>query len=157
MTQSGTLDLTDLKILGILQQDARTEASHIARQVHKTPAAVGERIRKMRARGFIRQYTALLDRRLLDRPILMIAMVKLRDNSAAVSSAFLQLMKVSSEVQVCYQLSGEFDFMLQLTFTDPLGYKLFLDTKIYHLTMVEKVQSSLVIEEHKMELSLPLL
>ena len=41
------LDATDLRILEILQQDARTSNAEIARQIELAPSAVFQRIRKL--------------------------------------------------------------------------------------------------------------
>ena len=50
------IDNTDLEILTILQQNARTSNAEIARQVGMAPSAILERIRKLEARGVIKHY-----------------------------------------------------------------------------------------------------
>src|SRR5215467_8102020 len=109
------LDQTDLKILRLLQEDGRLNVKQIALQVYKSEPAAHERIRKLQERGFIRRYSAILDRMLMGRPTLMVALVKLKEYSAVTLREFAAVMSALPEVQVCLHLSGEFDFLLQLT------------------------------------------
>lgn len=65
-------------------------------------------------------------------------------------------MAAHPEVQVCLHLSGEYDFILQITLRDAAEYEDFLEQKLCCLPMVDKVHSSLVLKEHKMEPAFPL-
>lgn len=156
MQQNGQLDPTDFRILEILQQDARMDATHIGLAVHKSEAATRKRLVKLREQGYIRKFAALLDRNLLGRPTLMIALVKLNGHSSAALRTFAESMAAHPEVQVCLHLSGEYDFMLQVTLRNPAEYEDFLEAKLCSLPMVDKVHSSLVLKEHKMEPAIPL-
>src|SRR5438128_12671566 len=55
------LDKIDLRILSILQGDARASNAAIARKIGMAPSATLERIRKLEQRGLIRGYEARLD------------------------------------------------------------------------------------------------
>ncbi|WP_100339580.1 Lrp/AsnC family transcriptional regulator [Mucilaginibacter auburnensis] len=156
MTQNGQLDPTDIRILEILQQDARMDATHIGLAVHKSEAAIRKRLAKLREQGYIRRFAALLDRRLVGRPTLMITLVKLNGHASAVLQAFAAAIQVHPEVQVCLHLSGEYDFILQITLRDAAEYEDFLEQKLCCLPMVDKVHSSLVLKEYKMEPAFPL-
>jgi Lrp/AsnC family leucine-responsive transcriptional regulator len=151
------LDQTDLKILDILQREARLDVKQIAARVHKSPAAAQERIRKLQEKGYIQRYIAVLDRKLMGRPTLMITLVKLNRHAAQTLRDFPNYMYSLPEVQVCLHLSGEFDFLLQVTLKDPQEYEAFLTRQLCALPMVEKVQSSLVLKECKSQAALPLL
>lgn len=143
--------------MGILQENARMDVSRIAVQVYKSPSSTAERIKRLVERGYIRRFIAVLDRRLVGRPILMITLVKLNQHAAQTLNEFSSQMYQNPEVQICLHLSGEYDFMLQVSLKDPSEYQEFLDTKLCNLAMVEKIQSSLVLKECKMEAALPLL
>src|SRR5688572_1541755 len=60
------IDGVDLKILKILQENARTPNVEIARRLKLAPSAIFERIRKLEKRGAIRGYEAQLDAPMLD-------------------------------------------------------------------------------------------
>lgn len=157
MTNQKLLDPTDIKILNILQQNARMEVNHIASQVYKSPTATHERIKKLQENGYIQRYIAVLDRKLIGRPTLMITLVKLNHHAAQTLREFPAFVYTYPEVQVCLHLSGEFDFLLQVNLRDATEYEDFLDQKLCSLPMVEKVQSSLVLKECKMMTAIPLM
>jgi Lrp/AsnC family leucine-responsive transcriptional regulator len=150
------LDATDIKILNLLQHNSDLHVNYIATQVYKSPNATHERIRKLQESGVIQRYVAVLDRRLVGRPTLVVTMVRLNNHAAKTLREFARQMSLLDEVQFCLHLSGEFDFLLQVTLIDAQQYEEFLDTQLCALPMVERVQSSFVLKEYKTLAALPL-
>jgi len=72
----------------------------------------------------------------------MVTLVKLNQHSAEALRVFALEMSLLPEVQGCLHLSGEFDFLLQVSLRDPLEYDEFLETNLGRLLMVDKVQSN---------------
>ena len=72
------IDPTDARILTLLQENARITQSDIAKSVGLAPSAVLERIRKLEARGAIREYVAAIDPHVANRALL--AFVSVRTN-----------------------------------------------------------------------------
>ena len=60
------IDETDLGILTILQENARTPNAEIARRIGMAPSAVFDRIRKLEDRGVIQEFTVRLAPAALD-------------------------------------------------------------------------------------------
>ncbi|KHF33015.1 HTH-type transcriptional regulator LrpC [Paenibacillus sp. P1XP2] len=54
------MDQTDLKILNILQDNARITISELGRMINMTGPAVTERVRRLEEKGVIRSYRAML-------------------------------------------------------------------------------------------------
>ena len=54
------LDPTDLRILALLQANARTSNADIARDLDMAPSAILERIKKLEQKGFVTGYEARL-------------------------------------------------------------------------------------------------
>ena len=59
------VDEFDLKILRAIQKDARVAQSELGEEVNLSTAAVNRRLKKLKANGVIKQYTALLDQEAL--------------------------------------------------------------------------------------------
>lgn len=59
------LDAYDLKILGLLQENARLTFTEIGRRVHLTSPAIAERVRRLEQSGVITGYSARVDLRAL--------------------------------------------------------------------------------------------
>jgi DNA-binding Lrp family transcriptional regulator len=156
MTRDKKLDDVDLKIMRVLQQNARLEITHVATKVGRCTSATMERIEHLQEQGYIRRFTAIIDRKLVGRPTLMVALVKLKSHNIELLEEFAALIGAEPEVQVVLHLAGEFDFLLQVSVRDSADYKYFLEHKLCTLPMVDKLHSSMVIEEYKMEPALPL-
>src|SRR4029453_1394077 len=71
-----TLDDVDARILMILQENARTTQADIAKAVGLAPSALLERIRKLEARGAIREYVASVDPHVTNRALLAFVAVR---------------------------------------------------------------------------------
>ena len=154
--QNGRPDIFDLKILDILQRDGRMELDHISARVHKSRSSVHERIKKLTEKGYIEGFVAVLNRKLLGRPTVMVTLVKLKQHDAQTRRDFPAAMAALPEVLSCLNLSGEHDYLLQISLKDPSEYEDFLDQKLCVLPMVDKVQSSLVLKEYKSMSPIPL-
>jgi Lrp/AsnC family leucine-responsive transcriptional regulator len=71
-----TIDDVDVRILNILQENARTTQSEIAKTVGLAPSAVLERVRKLEGKGCIREYVASIDPHIANRPLLAFVAVR---------------------------------------------------------------------------------
>jgi Lrp/AsnC family leucine-responsive transcriptional regulator len=150
------LDQTDIRILNILQTNAEMNVAHIATKVFKSPTSIFTRIRKMQENGVIKRYVAVLDRRLVGRPTLVVTMVQLKQHGIEILKEFAGAMTDFPEVQFCLHLSGEYDFLLHITLIDSQEYEEFLEFKLCAHPMVQKVLSSFVLKECKSMAALPL-
>jgi Lrp/AsnC family leucine-responsive transcriptional regulator len=146
---TNTLDPTDIKILNILQQDARLDIKQIADQVHKSTSPVHERIRKLQNLGYIKRYVAILDREKIGKPLLAIAQVSLSAHTKLALMTFEEQINQQSEVQLCLHLSGACDFVLHIAVSDTQCYYDFLVNQLCNLPHVINVQTCFVLKECK--------
>jgi Lrp/AsnC family leucine-responsive transcriptional regulator len=109
------LDDKDLAILRILQQNARATVREIAVQVKLSTTPVHERIRRLETQGVIRQYATLLNPNLVNKGLMVICYVSLRQHNKSAGSKFIKSIMEMPEIIACYNISGEFDFMLKIS------------------------------------------
>ena len=76
MASDRTIDEIDGTLLDILQYNARTTQAELAKAVGLAPSAVLERLRKLEAKGIIRDYVALIDPHVVDRGLLAFVAVR---------------------------------------------------------------------------------
>jgi Lrp/AsnC family leucine-responsive transcriptional regulator len=100
------LDATDLKILEILQADARTANTEIARQVGLVPSAVLERIRRLEKKGIIEGYTARVNPKALGLGLAAYVAVRVDGRAGDQETAARALAKVPEVLEVHY-VAGE--------------------------------------------------
>lgn len=70
------VDEFDLKILRAIQKDARIPQSELGEKVSLSTAAINRRLKKLKANGVIKQYTALLNQEALGFGLTIIANIE---------------------------------------------------------------------------------
>ena len=110
------IDATDLKILNILQQNARTSNAQIARELGMAPSAILERIRKLEERGVIRGYEARIDPEALG--LSLLAYVFVRSDEAPGEARVGELLTRIPEVQEVHHIAGEDCFLVKMRTAD---------------------------------------
>jgi len=147
---NGQLDDTDYKILKHLQQDARMDVNKLSRLVNRTPSPVAERIYKMQEAGYIQRYFAVVNRAMVGKPVLVIAMVTLEKQTKSLLQQFEELAIGLPQVQFVTHVSGKWDFILHVACETPQHYYDFLMGTLCDLPNVAHVESSFVLKEAKM-------
>lgn len=109
------LDRIDREILNILQQNAATPLREIAEKVHSSVATCQRRIAQLRASGVLLKDVALVDRVLAGMPLTVFVSVELEHQNSAILKLFEARMRDEPLVMSCYEVAGEFDFMLIVT------------------------------------------
>src|SRR5215210_5422115 len=112
------LDKTDLAILKLLQQNARMTIREISDKVHLSTTPVHERIRRMEEAGVIKQYATIVDHSKVKKGLMVICYVSLKQHSKSAGDKFIKIILGLNEVIECYNISGEFDFMLKVVSED---------------------------------------
>ena len=109
------LDRTDIQILNILQEDAATPLRELARRIHSSAATCQRRIALLRASGVLIKEVALVDRVRVGRPLTVFVSVELDQQNSSVLKMFELLVRDEPDVMACYEVAGEYDFMLVVT------------------------------------------
>ncbi|MBS1511917.1 MAG: Lrp/AsnC family transcriptional regulator [Bacteroidetes bacterium] len=138
------LDKKDLTILQLLQQNARMTVKEIADKIHLSPTPVHERIRRMEANGVIKQYAALLDHTKINKSLIAICYVSLKEHNKIAGTKFVKAILQMPEVVECFTISGEFDFMLKVLCADMNAYHDFHVNKLSNIENMGHVQSVFV-------------
>jgi Lrp/AsnC family transcriptional regulator, leucine-responsive regulatory protein len=104
-------DDVDLRILEVLQTDARASYADLARAVSMSASAVAERVRRLEESGVITGYSAVLDPERLGLGIL--AFVRLRYPTGNYKP-FHDLVAVTPEIIEAHHVTGEDCFILKV-------------------------------------------
>ncbi len=123
MRRSQPLDDFDLKILAILQKDNLTPQRTIGEAVNLSAPAVQRRIKRMTDMGVIKANVAVVDPDALGQPITIFVEVEVISETAAQIEAAKQQFASTPEIQQCYYVTGEADFVLVLVVSDMARYE----------------------------------
>lgn len=143
-SSSISLDAKDLAILKLLQQNARITVKEISEKVHLSTTPVHERIKRMEDNGVIRQYATLVDHAKVKKGLMVICYVSLKQHSKNAGDKFIKTIHELNEVIECYNISGEFDFMLKVVAENMDAYYNFHVNKLSQIENMGKVQSVFV-------------
>ncbi|MBQ4818467.1 Lrp/AsnC family transcriptional regulator [Aquimarina sp. MMG016] len=143
------LDEIDITILRILQEDSKKTAKEIAKILNLTPSPVYERIRRLEKQGFIKKYVAILDKKLIDRSITTICQVSMRYHNEAFIEKFEEQIQNLQEVQECYHMAGQVDFILKIHTKSLEEYHDFVKTKLSKIENIGVLNSTFVLKEIK--------
>ena len=139
-----SLDSKDMAILQLLQQNARITVKEISEQMHLSTTPVHERIKRMEATGVIKQYATLVDHTKVKKGLMVICYVSLKEHTKNAGLKFIETMHALNEVIECYNISGEFDFMLKVVSEDMNAYYDFHVNKLSQIENMGHVQSVFV-------------
>lgn len=145
------LDAVDIRILQLLQHDARITTKEIADKLGKSVTPVYERIKKLEEAGYIQRYVALLNKDMIGKHLIAFTTVQLKEHSQAVLRAFEKEVIKFHEVMECYQLTGQFDFLIKVAHRDMNEYNDFLMNKLSTLSNIGVVQTYFVLSEGKVD------
>ncbi|MEZ4908150.1 MAG: Lrp/AsnC family transcriptional regulator [Saprospiraceae bacterium] len=151
------LDEIDKKILDLIQYDADYTNKEIASKLGLTITPVYERIKKMKKSGIIKKNIAILDPKKLGFGIFSFCNVSLKEHSKQHIINFENKIQLLNEVQCCYHISGQYDFLLTIYAKDIEEYQNFLTTKLAAIENISNVQSQFVMKEIKKEFGIKLL
>jgi Lrp/AsnC family leucine-responsive transcriptional regulator len=139
-----SLDNMDMSILRLLQENARITVKEISDKVHLSTTPVHERIKRMEESGIIKQYATLVDHTKVKKGLMVICYVSLKQHSKSAGDQFIKTILGLNEVVECYNISGEFDFMLKVVSEDMNAYYDFHVNRLSQIENMGHVQSVFV-------------
>lgn len=150
-TESYILDEKDILILRALQQNARLTNKELSAKVQLSTTPTFERVRRLERMGIIKQYATILDETKLNKGFAVFCSIKLRSINSDRAREFTELVRTIPEVTECYNISGQFDYLLRIQSPDMKYYQQFLLNVIGHHENIANLESTFVMEEIKHE------
>lgn len=148
------IDETDLRILKILQENARISNAEIARRIGMAQSGTLERVRKLEERGLVAGYEARLEPRCLALGLLAFIFVRTSERSGQVGTA--REIAEFPEVLEVHHVAGDDCFLVKVRTSDTQDLARFLREKLGALEQVTSTRSTIVMETLKETARLPL-
>ncbi len=150
------LDSIDLKILDLLQEDNQITNLDLAERVGLSPPPCLRRVRRLRELGVITRDVALVDPAKVGRSIIAFVFVELDRQREDVLANFERKMRAEPEVQQCYFVSGEADYLLIVICADMASYNEFARRVLANEHNIKRFRTSFNLARVKYETKLPL-
>ncbi|MBF2021750.1 MAG: Lrp/AsnC family transcriptional regulator [Hydrococcus sp. C42_A2020_068] len=150
------LDEIDRQILHLLQNNSRIPSAELARRVNLSAPGLQKRLKKLEESGIIEGYVTLVNREAIGLDLLCFAQITLAHHQPEYVGQFCDRVKELPEVLECHHLTGEFDYLLKVVVSNRQHLERFLFDKITRIPGVDKIRTSIVLNEIKASTSLPL-
>lgn len=140
-----TLDKTDIEILKILKENARTPIKSIAGRVFISPPTVAARIEAMEKAGIILGYHAKINDCVLGHPVRAFINLEISPEN---KDELYTILRGCPDVIECCHVTGEYSLLIQTIFENTEGLDKFISKiQSYGRTKTQIVFSSVV--EHR--------
>jgi DNA-binding Lrp family transcriptional regulator len=150
------LDRTDRRLLDEVQRDARQTTAELAARVSLSPSPCWRRIKRLEAAGLIKGYHAQLDADRLGWGVTAFVHVMMERHDVELGAKFERAVQAIPEIVSCHNVSGQYDFLLQVVARDLRGFGEFARSSIRTLPGVKEMNSSFSLREVKAGSALPL-
>jgi len=130
--------------------------AELSRQVGLSTTPCMERVKKLEREGIIKGYTAIVDPEHFSAGLVVFVQIRLARKAQGIFSDFREAAISLDEVQECYLVSGNFDYLIKARVADMPAYRKFLGETLLTLPDVQESTSYVVMEEVKETLSVPI-
>ena len=106
-------------------------------------------MKRLEKGGFIKKYVAVLDAEKLGKGFTVFCSVKLKQMNRKVARDFISVIRDIPQVAECYNISGEYDYMLKIQAADMKYYNEFIINVLGTIDSIGSILSTFVMDEIK--------
>ena len=150
-----SLDPFDLALLDAVQQDANTSQQHLGARVTLAPAAVNRRLKKLNADGVVRKTVSLVDPVAVGYGLTVITEVEVENERLDLLDAMKRTFLACPQVQQCYYVAGECDFVLIMAVRNMEQYTELTRTLFFESNNVKRFKTLVSMSNVKVGLDVP--
>jgi Lrp/AsnC family transcriptional regulator, leucine-responsive regulatory protein len=153
---SPALDPIDLRLLAALQENGRASNLELAQAIKLSPAQTLRRHRRLEELGVIRRYETRLDAESLGFGVVAFIQVTMERGHMRELVKFKELVAKLPQVQECYSVTGDIDYVLKVVARNLKALSEFLLDTLMRAPGVNSVQSIVCLDELKGTSAMPL-
>ena len=142
-------DSIDRKLISLLQKDSKVITKQLSLELNLSVTAVYERIKKLERVGVIEKYVAVINKEKIDKSFVVFCHIKLVQHSNKYITKFEADVIQLEEVLECYNVSGEYDYILKVVVKNMRAYRNFINLKLTTLDHIGSTHSIFIISELK--------
>ncbi|WP_375509071.1 Lrp/AsnC family transcriptional regulator [uncultured Caballeronia sp.] len=150
------IDRIDVRLLEALQEGGRATNLELADAIKLSPAQTLRRHRRLEEIGLIKRYETRLDPSALGLGVVAFIQVTMERGHIRDLGKFINLVADLPQIQECFSVTGEFDYMLKVVERDLKLLSIFLLDTLMRIPGVSSVNSTVCLDEIKNTSALPL-
>ena len=141
------LDELDTSILHYLERHGRATNFEVGEAVGLSASAASRRIQALESSGAIRGYRAVIDDRLMGKPLTVYIRVTLDRQSAPVLAAFEAGIRSCHDIVSCHLLAGQYDYILIARVAGMDDYGRLHQNELSRLPGVRRLETSFALRD----------
>ena len=149
-----SLDTIDLKILSLLQPDARLPNTALARELGMAPSAVLERVRKLEDKGIIKSYSTNVNPSAVN--LKLLAFISIKSSTGPGNIEVGEYLKKMPEVLELHNIAGDDCYIIKVRASDPQSLASFMRNSLGKIPGIISTKSTIVLETLKEDNYLPM-
>ena len=146
---SDKLDKIDLKILQILQDNSKITNLDLSKKIGLSPAPTLERVKKLEQSGVIESYHAQVSPQAIGLNVKTFVLVSLAWQKENALNQFLDKIKEIEEINECYIITGEADFLIKIICKDIPTYEQLLFKTLSQIEEIERLKTLMTLSTVK--------
>jgi DNA-binding Lrp family transcriptional regulator len=148
-------DAVDRKLLRALQSNGRTTVGELAELVSLSQSPCWRRVKQLEESGLIEGYSARLSRQKLGYGVTGFVQLQMDNHTPQAAESFERAVVALPQVLSCHNLSGRYDYQLEVVGIDLETFAEFVRTQIRALPGVREISTSFSLKEVKATSGLP--
>jgi Lrp/AsnC family leucine-responsive transcriptional regulator len=144
-----TLDTVDLRILRLMQENARISNVELARELEMAPSAMLERVKKLEQKKVILHYTAQVNPAIVGQKLLAFIFIKTTDGfgSPVTGPALARI----PEVQEVHNIAGDDCYLVKVRAADSAALMALMRNEFAQIPTIHSTKTTIVLETVKEE------
>nr|MBP7471795.1 Lrp/AsnC family transcriptional regulator [Prevotella sp.] len=139
------LDDIDIKILRILQENARLTVKELAARINLSTTPTFERQKRLERAGYIKRYMAVVDPEKVGNGILVLCGITLKQHGKKWGEDFIASIRNIEEVVECWNVSGNYDYLMKIYVSDMKHYQDFVMNTLGLIDSIGSLHSNFAI------------
>ncbi|MEP3276653.1 MAG: Lrp/AsnC family transcriptional regulator [Stappiaceae bacterium] len=149
------IDDSDRTILRAIQADRRIGLDVLADKCGLSVPSMQRRLKRLKESGIVEREVAILNPASLDYSMTFIVLVELERESLQELDVFRKRVKAEPQVQQCYYVTGEADFILICTAKDMQDFEALTQSLFFENSNVRRFRTSVAMQRTKVGLTIP--
>ncbi|MED1601585.1 Lrp/AsnC family transcriptional regulator [Alkalihalophilus marmarensis] len=121
------MDKIDIKILELVQRNARITISELSKELALSRPSVSERLQRLHEKGIIEEYSARISFEAVGREILLIILVS---GLKVPLQEFEEMVKREEKIIECHRVTGDVSYFLKAAVPSMNSMRILIDTLI---------------------------
>ena len=149
-------DEYDKKIIQYLQEDSSISNIELSKKIGLAASSCLLRVKNLKEQKIIKQFTAIVDEKMLGFEITCFAKVAMAPLNRETSTKFIEEAMKIPEIIECYTITGEAAFLLKIVAKNFQYYRDFVFDKLLAVPHVSNIETSIVVGTDKRSNVIPM-